>query len=158
MRKIKNPYSKIEGYNCFGCSPNNESGLRMQFYEVDDFICCDWNPRDAFQGYKNVLHGGIQVTLMDEIASWVVQVKLKTAGVTSKIDAKFIKPLLVDVNKVHLKAKLNEMRRNIAIIDVWLFNENGELCSQATASYFTVREEMAREKFFYPGVDAFFAK
>jgi len=158
MRKILNPYTEVEGYNCFGCSPDNESGLQMQFYEDGDFICCNWQPTRAFQGYKNVLHGGIHTTLMDEIASWVVQVKLKTSGVTYKLETKFIKPVNVNENTVHLKACLKEQKRNIAVIDVFLYNEKAELCSQTTATYFTFREEMAREQFLYPGVERFFGE
>ncbi len=156
MKKIFNPYIKSEGYNCFGCSPNNIFGLKMEFYETGEFICCDWQPSHNFQGYRNVLHGGIQATLMDEIASWVVQIKLKTAGVTSKLETKFRKPLMVDTNTVHLKARLLEQKRNIAIIEVFLYNERNELCAEARAHYFMFKEDVAREQFFYPGVEQFF--
>ena len=28
MKKIINPWKGLEGYNCFGCAPNNEAGDR----------------------------------------------------------------------------------------------------------------------------------
>jgi hypothetical protein len=33
MTDIKNPFQKIEGYNCFGCSPENPIGLHLHFKE-----------------------------------------------------------------------------------------------------------------------------
>lgn len=36
QRKIFNPYRKLSGYCCFGCSPDNQSGLQMEFTEDDD--------------------------------------------------------------------------------------------------------------------------
>ena len=33
MKKIINPWKGLEGYNCFGCAPNNEAGVKMEFYE-----------------------------------------------------------------------------------------------------------------------------
>ena len=36
MKKIINPWKDMEGYNCFGCSPDNEAGVRMEFYEDGD--------------------------------------------------------------------------------------------------------------------------
>jgi hypothetical protein len=33
MIKLKNPYAEYPGYNCFGCSPSNHHGLRMEFFE-----------------------------------------------------------------------------------------------------------------------------
>ena len=62
MRKIKNPYTDLEGYNCFGCSPNNPIGLNMEFYEDGEYVISDWEPKKHLTGYGNILHGGIQST------------------------------------------------------------------------------------------------
>lgn len=43
MKKIINPWKGLEGYNCFGCAPNNEAGVRMEFYEDGDEIVSIWN-------------------------------------------------------------------------------------------------------------------
>lgn len=73
MKKIRNPFAlhKSQDYNCFGCSPDNEIGLNLEFWDTGDEIITQWMPDNKFVGYKNVLHGGIQATIMDEIASWV---------------------------------------------------------------------------------------
>ncbi|MGD0710115.1 MAG: hypothetical protein ABR968_02965 [Bacteroidales bacterium] len=70
MRKISNPYIKVKEYCCFGCSPDNKTGLRLEFYEDGDEIYTEWQPTQYLQGYVNVVHGGIQSTLMDEIAAY----------------------------------------------------------------------------------------
>ena len=71
-KKLYNAYEQHEGYNCFGCASGNEHGLRCEFYEEGEYITCHWMPRPEFQGFFHVLHGGIQATLMDEIACWNV--------------------------------------------------------------------------------------
>ena len=38
MKKIINPWKDMEGYNCFGCSPDNEAGVRMEFYEDGEHL------------------------------------------------------------------------------------------------------------------------
>ena len=148
----------MEGYNCFGCSPGNMAGLRMEFYDEGEEICCKWKPIKVFQGYKNVLHGGIQVTMMDEIASWVVQAKLGTAGVTCKIESQFFKPVFMTEDYILLRAKVKEVKRNIVIVETGLYNTSNELCSQSLVSYFTVKSEVAREKYFYPGKESFYGE
>jgi len=75
MREVNNPYKGLDGYLCFGCCPDNEFGLRLKFSENGEFIESEWEPASYFQGYKNILHGGIQASLLDEIAGWVVSVK-----------------------------------------------------------------------------------
>ena len=57
MKKIINPWKNMEGYNCFGCSPDNEAGVRMEFYEDGDEIVSIWKPRSEYQGWLNTLPG-----------------------------------------------------------------------------------------------------
>ena len=45
MKKIINPWKGLEGYNCFGCAPNNEAGVKMEFYEDGDEVVSIWKPR-----------------------------------------------------------------------------------------------------------------
>lgn len=80
MKKIINPWKDTEGYYCFGCAPQNESGLQMEFYEEGDEIISFWQPEAKYQGWFNTLHGGIQATLLDEICGWVIIRKLQTAS------------------------------------------------------------------------------
>ena len=155
MNEIHNPYEGQEGYNCFGCSPGNLSGLRLRFFEDGDEIVCSWDPEDKFQGWKNVLHGGIQATLMDEIASWLIFVKLGTAGVTYRLNARYRKPVFIDRGNVMLRAVLKETRRNISEIEVTLFDGSGQLCSEGSVEYFLFPEEQARRDMQYPGREAF---
>ena len=152
---IKNPFHKLEGYNCFGCAPGNKLGLRMSFRVEGDEVICDWEPENHLQGWVGVLHGGIQATLMDEIASWYVFVKLQTAGVTSKMEVKLIKPVELKKAPFRLRARLLEMKRNIAVIQVNLFMNDGTLGAEALMYYYTYPQSVASEKLFYPGIESF---
>lgn len=156
FRKIRNPFTGHQGYNCFGCSPDNPIGLRLNFVDEGEIITAKWQPNLDLQGYNNVLHGGIQATLMDEIASWYVYVKLKTAGVTSKLDVKYKKPVYVTGGPILLKARLKEHRRNLADIHTELFDSHQLLCAEGTIQYFTFPEKIARDKYFYPEAKDFY--
>lgn len=128
----------------------------MEFYEDEDFICCEWQAHNIFQGYNNVLHGGIQATLIDEIASWVVQVKLETTGVTSRMDIKYLYPVYIDSGPVLVKAKFTKSVKNFAKIDVKLYNSKNELCSTAEVVYYIFDPKEAQQDYFYPGAENFF--
>ena len=147
MKKIINPWKDMEGYNCFGCSPDNEAGVRMEFYEDGDEVVSIWKPRPEYQGWLNTLHGGIQSVLLDEICGWVVFRKLQTGGVTSKMETRFRKSISTNDTHVVLRASLREQKRNIAIIEARLYNSMGELCTEATCTYFTFPKEKAEAEF-----------
>lgn len=156
MKKLFNPFINRDGYQCFGCSPNNPFGLKLSFQEEGEFVTATWEPIDHFQGWNNTLHGGIQATMLDEIASWYVFIKLNTSGVTAEMEVKLKKPVRMNEGNLFLKAQLREMRRNIAVIDTWLYNSKMEVCTEAVMHYFTFPEKLAREKYWYPGKEAFY--
>lgn len=113
----------------------------MEFYEDGDEIVSRWMPRPEYQGWLHTLHGGIQSVLLDEICGWVVFRKLQTAGVTSKMETRFRKSVSTDDAFLTLRARLREQRRNLAVIDACLYNAKGELCTEATCTYFTFSPE-----------------
>ena len=106
MKKIINPWKGLEGYNCFGCAPNNEAGIKMEFYEDGDEVVSIWKPRPEYQGWINTLHGGIQAVLMDEICAWVILRKLQTTGVTSKMETRYRKSVSTTDSHIVLRASI----------------------------------------------------
>ncbi len=158
MKKLKNPFESIPGYNCFGCSSSNHQGLRMTFYEDGDEVVSEWDPDPHFQGYIDIVHGGIQCTLMDEIGSWTVFVKLHTGGFTTKLTTRFRKPVLISDGNVTIRARVLEHRSRIAEIDVKLYNGRGELCSEALVEYAVLSPEKAVAIMNFPGPEAFYDK
>ena len=143
MKKIINPWKDMEGYNCFGCSPDNEAGVRMEFYEDGDEVVSIWKPRPEYQGWLNTLHGGIQSVLLDEICGWVVFRKLQTGGVTSKMETRYKRPILTDDTELTIRAHIREQRRNIVVIDATLTDSAGNICTEATCTYFSFPREKA---------------
>lgn len=137
MRLIKNPWIGAEGYHCFGCCPNNPFGVKMQFYEDEEDVVCIWNPSVHYQSWENTLHGGIQSVLLDEICGWVVFHKLQSSGVTAKMETRFRKPVAIQQEFIELRARLREMKRNIAIIDGEIRSARGEILVECTCTYVT---------------------
>ncbi len=156
MEHISNPFSSREGYFCFGCSPDNSTGLNMEFIKEGNKIISYWQPKKHLEGYPNVLHGGIQATLMDEIASWAVYTLLETAGVTAYMNTRFKKPVYLDKGPLRLEAIPGEVVKRIAAIDVKLFNCDDVLCATGDIGYFVYPKEIAKAKMNYPGRDKFF--
>lgn len=145
MRKIKNPWTHREGYDCFGCCPDNPLGVKMEFYEDGDDIVSLWHPQTHYQGWINTMHGGILSTLIDETAGWVVFRKLQTSGVTTRLDVKYMKPVLTTDPQLTIRGHIIAQRRNIVTIHVTITNSEGVVCTEGTATYFTFYKEKARE-------------
>jgi acyl-coenzyme A thioesterase PaaI-like protein len=157
MTKLSNPYAHYDEYNCFGCDPDNHIGLKMAFYEEGDEVICRWQPGEQYQGYLRVLHGGIQATLMDELSSWVVFVKCRTSGMTGSMEFTFHKAVNVDEGEIEIRGSLESREKKRAVIHCRLF-QKGELRTEGRCTYIIFPEQIARKKFHYPGVEAFYGE
>lgn len=155
MRKIQNPSRENQSYHCFGCAPQNPIGLKMEFFEDGDEIICEWEPGKDYQSYENVLHGGIQMTLLDEIACWVMMVKVGSAGYTQKMEVDFLKNVFLSRGKIILKAHVEKREGDLAYIRAGVYDQEGILRTNSLAVYFVYPEKIARKRLQYPGHDKF---
>ncbi len=162
MKKILNPWKtnpeNRKEYNCFGCSPFNEIGLQLEFWEDGDELIAKWSPRKSLEGWLGVLHGGIQATLLDEMGGWIVMIKLQTAGVTAGMNVKYLKPVKVSGGELTIRGRLLRCEKRIAKIECSLENQHGETCAKAELDYFFFPEKIAKARYYYPGIEAFYAE
>ncbi len=149
MKKIINTWIGKEGYNCFGCCPDNPYGVKLEFYEDGDDIVSFWKPGKNYQGWVKILHGGIQAVLLDEVCAWVILRKLQTCGMTMKMETKYMHPVETDDPQITIRAHLVETKHNIAIIEASITNNDGEICTKAKCTYFTFSHETAVSQFQY---------
>lgn len=126
MVEIFNPWEGMEGYNCFGCSSQNPIGAHMRFFDTNPgerlgYIFSAWQPTQNHQSWINTLHGGMQATLLDEVCGWVVFAKLKTSGVTAKMEIKYKRPVSTINGPLLLKAELISLKHRVAVVEgqIW---------------------------------------
>ncbi len=55
----------MEGNICFGCGKDNPEGLQIKSYWQGDECLCDFESSEKYQGWKNLMNGGILATLID---------------------------------------------------------------------------------------------
>jgi len=156
MRKIHNAYADIAEYHCFGCSPTNPIGLKLHFWEEGEWVYAKWTPDKWYEGYLNVLHGGIQATLLDEIADWVLIVKLGTSGVTKNLNITYLKPVYVNQGEITIRAKFISQNENAVMTYAELMDKEGTVRSHAEIEYFAFPPEIAKRKYNFPEPEAFF--
>ncbi|MFT3738629.1 MAG: PaaI family thioesterase [Breznakibacter sp.] len=159
-RPITNPFTSKEPdiYQCFGCSPHNPIGLKLEFAIEGDEVVGRWMPQKQYEGYVDVVHGGIQATLLDEIASWYVYAIIGSAGVTKKMEVEYHHPAATTEPFLELRASLHSKTDKEALLNTRLYNASGKLCTTALIAYAVFPETVARRKFFYPGKEAFIEK
>jgi acyl-coenzyme A thioesterase PaaI-like protein len=91
---MRRPVAFTEGENtCFGCGSDNPLGLRLQFFETDDGVECDWTAPPHLAGAPGIIHGGIQGTVLDEVLCMTAFAKHGTGVVTGELTIRYRKPV-----------------------------------------------------------------
>jgi hypothetical protein len=62
----KSPYIQdyMEGNICFGCGKDNPEGLQIKSYWEEDKCICIFQSQEKYQGWKNLMNGGILATVV----------------------------------------------------------------------------------------------
>jgi acyl-coenzyme A thioesterase PaaI-like protein len=91
--------SQFISKNCLVCGTENKSGLRAKFYETDtNEVIAVFRPREIWQGYPDILHGGISAALLDEVIARVIMAHHGeyTLGLTVELKLRYKKIVPLD--------------------------------------------------------------
>ena len=70
-QRIKQPNANM----CFVCGRQNPIGLHMHFYDNDqDTVSSTFTPDERYQGYPEIVHGGILASILDEVVGRVAMI------------------------------------------------------------------------------------
>ena len=76
---------------CFVCGKENEWGLKLEFELVENKLMTDVVFDKKFQGFKDIIHGGIVGTVLDEMMVNLAM-RLGYNAVTAEIKIRLKKP------------------------------------------------------------------
>lgn len=79
---------------CFCCGSKNPIGLKLEFEETaEGRMRTIWTPRREHQGFKDVVHGGLVATVLDEVMVRLLYLR-SIHAVTAGMETRLIQPLL----------------------------------------------------------------
>ena len=85
----------------FFMSPERKDGLQLEMFYEDGCVYTDFFIHDRFEGYVDVVHGGMTFGVLDTIIWSVIFVETKKIAMTKKVEMEFFKPILCNT---HYKA------------------------------------------------------
>jgi len=144
---------KSGDYNCFGCGPGNNAGLKMEFYTNDERNAVySWlTVPDHVCGWGNVVHGGIVTTILDEAMGWAAATKLQTFFLTKTLTTNFYQPISAGQD-IFVSGEVAENRNNReADVKAAIYDISDNLLANATSVISVLPIEVIREKKLFTG-------
>lgn len=127
----------IKYSNCFVCGQDNPIGLKLDF-DYDE--TCAWTWFDSplcFEGYHEVIHGGIIATLLDEAMAKIILSKGLIA-VTADLSVRYRKSLNVGI-KVKVTGEITLQKSRTIHTKAVITDEIGTVYAEGTAVYIVVK-------------------
>jgi acyl-coenzyme A thioesterase PaaI-like protein len=85
------PYTFGPTQTCFGCGPHNERGLRLRFQREGQRVTTRFILGRGHDGPPDLLHGGLQGVICDELAGWVLVGLHGRIGVTVSMNVTYLR-------------------------------------------------------------------
>jgi len=132
--EIQNPFSDN---HCFFCGSKNNEGLKLNFYWDEDGkeTYTEYLPAQHFVGQGNILHGAIQMGLLDEIMGWTTYAFTQEMAVTSGLNIKFLQPTYICGEKVSVTCRVTSKEGPKVKMQAELLNNEGDICTTATGTF-----------------------
>ncbi len=144
---------------CFACGMRNSYGLHLIFRKENDTVVADFQPREEYQGFPGVIHGGIVATVLDEALNRTALLSDTPAwSMTGRLEIRYRRyvpygPLL------RVRASLSTQRGRMvqAIGTLTLADDESAILAEAQGTFMSLTNEMLdsimKE---YPGMRNFF--
>ncbi|MGD9345296.1 MAG: PaaI family thioesterase [Candidatus Aminicenantes bacterium] len=134
----------IQRYShCFVCGDKNDIGLKLDFFEKDGKAWTEFTPTKSFEGYKDILHGGILSTLLDEAMIKSILAK-GILTVTSQIEVKFKKPAIIG-EKLRIEGEITGKRAMLILTEGRVIREDGSVIAEAKGKFFRVEGSIKKQ-------------
>ncbi len=124
------------------CGDKNPIGLNVAFYSDDDRVVAEYMAGRNFEGYHDILHGGILSSLLDEVMIRAVLEK-GIFCLTSEIKVKFRKMVKIG-DKLFLEGRLVEDRGRILVAQGKITNQQNEVVATGEGKFFRAQGEMEK--------------
>ena len=127
---------QTNSHMCFICGIDNDSGLKANFYEMEDkTLVALINGKDILQSYPNRMHGGVISAIIDESigrAIWIDEPE--TWGVTMDLNVRYRKPVPLNEDLLVLTRITKNTRRGFEGIG-YILNKEHQVLAEGTARY-----------------------
>lgn len=155
--EISNPFIGTENYNCFACAPHNSIGLQLRFERDADTVRASWQPSADYQGYSQIVHGGIQATLLDEVASWTIFTLCGVAGLTQQMHIEYEQALPLNAGIITAVGTVQERTKRTVSIACHLCIGDA-IYTRSTAEFRIIPSQLATRSFSFPDPASFHAQ
>jgi uncharacterized protein (TIGR00369 family) len=126
-------------HSCFVCGDSNSIGLNLRFETDGHIVRARFTPQPEHIGFKQVVHGGIITTVLDEIMVWACLARAKRFAYCAELTVRFQNPLQPGEETLATAELVTNRRDKIFEAKADLKDMAGKIFATATGKYLPVK-------------------
>jgi acyl-coenzyme A thioesterase PaaI-like protein len=118
----------------FFCGFERKDGLQLKMMYDKGVVYCDVNIDNRFEGYTDVLHGGMIFGILDVILWYAIFMETKKICMTRHTEMDFLKPVMCNTPYI-AKGKFLSIKKRDVLATAWMEDQNGEIFARVNAIF-----------------------
>ena len=118
----------------FFAGKKREDGLKLAPFYKDGCASVDFYVDRRFQGYPDVVNGGITFGVLDVLLWYSILIDTKKVAMTRKVEMEFFKPILCNTHYMALSKTTDIEGKNIKAV-AWVEDSEGEVYAKVDAIF-----------------------
>ena len=119
---------------CFVCGAENPHGLKLRSRIEGDFVVLEYTTRASDLGYRHMIHGGITMTLLDEVMTWAAIIAARRACVAAEMTTRLKKPVAVG-QRIRAEGMVVSRKGRLIMTEGAMRDEAGAVLAAASGKY-----------------------
>jgi acyl-coenzyme A thioesterase PaaI-like protein len=113
---------------------DREDGLRLNMMYEEHAVYCDMVVDNRFEGYHDVVHGGMLFGILDVIIWYAIFMETKKVGMTRKTEMEFFKPVMCNT-QYRAIGKFDRIEDRDIYATAWIEDQSGECYARINALF-----------------------
>ncbi len=139
--------------SCFVCGQDNPRGFRLRPFVEEGRVAVVHTVGEHDAGWRGVMHGGLTMTLLDEVMTWAAILGLRTGCVSAELTVRLQAPIREGA-VIRVEGWTTRARSRLAQVEgqVVLQDSRGTVLAGANGKYVPVPDQAGGfRKDFVPG-------
>ncbi len=137
---LKLPHS----HTCFVCGESNPKALNVRFYADDHSAYVPLTLREEQMGYPGIAHGGVLMSILDELMGWAATMQTGEFSVSAEISTRFLRPVPLHT-PLTARAQMTQRRGRVWYTHGEIVDEQGTVYVRAAGKYVSIGRERTEQ-------------
>jgi len=126
--------------SCHVCGQDNEDGYQLRSRIENGVIVLDYTPEEKHLGYRHIIHGGVSMTLLDEVMTWAAILATNQACVAAEMTTR-LKGQVQLGTTLRVEGWVSKARGRLVLTEGHVLDQKGECLVTATGKYMPMPED-----------------